>query len=115
LSAVDLPIEWDPIEVDRDLWYLVTFDPTYPLVPIISCSFTVDGGPYGTSGVTEPLLAIYSDCGGPGSLIVAEVPQAGSKSVNIILTDIYTTFHSFYLRVASTAQNAGEFDIALTV
>lgn len=114
LSAIDLPTEWDGIDVGVDIWYKVTFDPTYPPVPIIACSFTVDGNPYGTEGVLEPLLAIYSDCNAV-DLIEAEVPQGGTKEINITLTDMFTTAQTFLLRVACPEGYEGNFDLTLTV
>lgn len=113
LSITALPTVWTGIDVGVDIWYKVTFDETYPIVPIIATSFTVDGSPYGSEGIVEPLLAIYSDCA--GTLIEADVPQGGAQEINITLTDIFSTAQTFYLRVSCPDGYEGKFDVTLTV
>lgn len=113
MSGTALPTEWTGIDVGVDTWYKVTFDNTYPLVPIIACSFTIDGEPYGEDGIIEPVLAIYSNCG--GTLIEADVPVGGSQDIDIMIPDVYNAPITFYLRVSCAEGNEGKFDVILTV
>lgn len=112
-GAIATPTEWSGMTLGVDTWFKVTFDETYPLVPIIACGFTVDGAPYGNDGITEPVLAIYSDC--VGTLTEAEVPQGGTQEINITLTDIFDSPQNFWLRVSCPSGYEGKFDLILTV
>lgn len=113
MSGTAVPSAWTGLDLGVDVWFKVTFDETYPLVPIIACSFTIDGTPYGAGGIMEPVLAIYDDCA--GSLLEADVPGGGSQDIDIMIPDVYSSAITFYLRVSCPEGYEGKFDVILSV
>lgn len=113
LSVVAIPTAWTGLDIQRDLWFVVMFDSTYPPNPIIAASFTVDGNAYGDEGIVEPLLAVYHNCS--GTLIDVEVPQGNAKEVNLTLTNLFNISRNFYVRVSCKEGNEGRFDLTVAV
>jgi len=113
-SATATPTEWGSATFVGDLWYELNYDATYlPATDIpIVMSITADGIPYGSEGIVEPYLAVYSSCT-PG-LVEADVPISGSQSIDIIISDVFTSNFTYYIRVACVDGNQGKFNISVT-
>jgi hypothetical protein len=112
-SVTVTPTAWGGGTFESDVWFKLSFDVDYPVPPIIVMNIQVDGSPYGTGGVVEPYIAVYTNCS--GNLLDAEVPGPGSQEVNVVIDGVFNADFTYYIRVASHAGDEGMFDINVTV
>lgn len=113
LSAFSIPTGWGSTTFSADLWYKVTFDVDYPVPPIIVMSIDVDGTPYGTEGISQPFIAVYSICD-EDEVIHAESPVE-SQQVTVVIDNVFNADFTYYIRVGVLPGNEGKFDINITV
>lgn len=112
-SGVAIPSKWGSATYSKDLWYKFYWDASYPAPLPSTVTVTVDGKPYGPDGVNQPVIAVYDSCG--GTLVDAEVGIYSKKQADIILSGMFTSSFTYYIRVSAAEGNEGKFDISLTV
>lgn len=115
LSATTLPAGWgNPDLYKADLWYKVQYDAPYAggIGLPIAMTLSVDGVPYSTNGIKEPVIAMYSDC---DTLEAIETGEANLQQVDLIVTDIFTSSFTKYIRVSAREGDEGKFNMTITV
>ena len=105
-SGVGAASAWSSAE--EDLWFKY-YIPTS--ASPVDLEVIVDGSPY-ADGINQPMLAAYS--GNCGALVEIDsgVGTSSQVSVNFTVSGASTPLY-IYVRLASTAANAGQFDITI--
>lgn len=112
-SSITAPTAWGSGAFDADVWYQFTYNPASNPggVAPINMAVSVKGSPYGSNGVTNPAIAIYSSCSS-ASLVHADISP--NQDITIILSGIFASSFTYYVRVSAPDGSEGKFDIALT-
>ena len=114
-NVIPTPSIWGSGNTDfnGDVWYKVVYTATGPTLPL-SMIMTVDGTPYGTLGIDNPLAAWYMDsnCGASAAI---EAVYSGTQQAVMVADDLFTSNHTFYIRVCSYQNTSGLFDIDINV
>lgn len=105
------PAIWGAGPFTGDLWYRITA-PSNSVQYVLT--ITVDGSPYGNTGVEYPALAIYygatTDCT-LKTLYIATSPSDLNQSVSTSVLIPATTIREIWIRVVSLT--AGKFDLTI--
>lgn len=112
-QAIATPTAWGTGTFTSDVWFVLSFDSTYPVPPIVVVTIDIDGTPYGSEGVFEPHMAAYTNCS--NALVSADVPTPNTSLCSLVYSSIFSTDFTYYIRVACKAGNEGKFDINVTV
>lgn len=114
-DAISTPAAWGSYTYDSDLWYKYTFDPANAPGGIVpnAMAVTVNGADYGAEGITNPVIAVYTTCSA-GSLVQADVAPGGSQTVSTVLSGIFGTSFTHYIRVSAPDGQEGKFTISIT-
>lgn len=115
LDPISVPTAWGSATYDSDLWYMFTFNPANAPGGIVpnAMAITVDGSPYGIEGVVNPVIAIYSTCSA-GSLVAADVAPGNTQTVSTVVTGVFSSTFTYYIRVSSPNTQEGKFTISIT-
>lgn len=114
MSVTPVPAGWGTSSLYKaDLWYRFQYTSTYfPTGQPSSMTISVDGTPYGTQGIKEPVIAVYSNC---DTFFRSAVGEANLQQADLIITDVFTSDFTYYIRVSAREGDEGKFNISITV
>lgn len=110
-SGIAIPTEWGADTKAGDLWYKINYVPPTNGFEPISAIISVDGEPYGTSGMVEPMFAIYSDCSGT----LVEASHGDDQLASLIISGVFDSAFTYYLRVCSRDVDKGTYNIKIVI
>lgn len=112
---VAVPGNWGAGTFIGDVWFKVSYNPANNPVggtPIVAGISVSTIGIDTDIAMQYPLIAVYSDCA--GTLVQAEVPGT-STEVTTVLSDVFATSFTYYVRVSCSTGNEGYFNLEITV
>lgn len=114
-GTIATPTGWGAATYDADLWYKFSYDPTNNPGGIApnAMAISVDGSAYGTEGIRNPVIALYSACAA-GSIEDTAVAVGNSQLVTLVVGDVFASSFTYYVRVSAPDGFEGKFDISVT-
>lgn len=114
MSDVDIPAEWGSGPFAGDLWYTIHYTPTSnPLgaFPILM-AITISSENLPTNErIKNPVIALYTDC---NTELVSGYP-VNENEATVIVSDMFATSFTLYVRVSCPQGDEGAFQIEVTV
>ena len=109
MNAIGVPAIWGAGPFDGDAWFKVTYNPALSggLMPT-DLIVTIDGGAYGSSGIHQPMLALYNNC---AMNVCSDVGAV--QDVWCTWGGSFNTLFTLSIRVSSASNTAGLFDVTL--
>ncbi len=111
-SGVSIPTQWGSGPFQGDMWYKVNYVSTIPTSTPLSMTIEIDGTPY-TDHITQPLLAVYSNCSAIPTLV--DAASTSNNKVSLTFDSIFASNFTYYIRVACITGNEGKFDVNIIV
>lgn len=115
-GSIAAPAIWGSFTFGGDIWYKISYDSSIPSITPTVMLITVDGEPYVNTNeaIYEPLIAVYSACGA-GSFEAGAVSQSNTYKAELMITGVFTSSFTYYVRVCSVEGNEGKFDFEIVI